>query len=333
MRISTRRAFLAKSGALAAVGLAGPGAIQRALAGTAKASVVFRGGAVLTFDHLTEPATCVAIRDDIIVYIGSDDGVADLIGPATEIIDLAGRTMMPGIHDSHMHPLSAGWGFRSCSLYYAQLTLDEMRDIIAGCLQQTHDEEPDGWLIVKYWDYQAIQPPGTVPEKRDLDVLDTARPIIVHSLDGHTALVNSRALELAGITAATPDPPDGHIVHDENGEPTGLLQDAAVGLVGDIIPDPDRGAERQGAPRRDQADEPPGHHVVHGRELGRGTLAAAANLREAGRLSVRAQLALLVTSTDLEDPDTLLGTLDAHARRRTWAACSPRPPRRCSSTV
>jgi hypothetical protein len=311
MRKTTRRAFLAKSGALAAVGIAGPGAIQRALAGTGKANMVFRNGAVLSFKNLTQPATCLAIRGNLIVYVGSDDGVADLIGPATEVIDLAGRTIMPGIHDAHMHPLYAGWGFRSCSLYYAQLTLNQMRDIIAGCLQQTHDEEPDGWLEVNYWDYQAIQPPGTVPTKHDLDVLDTARPIIVYSLDGHTALVNSRALALAGITAATPDPPDGHIVRDENGEPTGLLQDSATSLLSDVIPEPtveqNAKALRTAIKRMNRV----GITSYMDANSGEATLAAAANLRDAGRLTVRAQLALLVTSIDLENPVDLVDALDA----------------------
>ena len=112
-----------------------------------------------------------------------------------------------------------------------------MRDIIAGCLEQTHDEEPDGWLEVNYWDYQAIQPPGTVPAKHDLDVLDTARPILVYSLDGHTALANSRALALAGITAATPIRRTAHRPRRER-RATGLLQDSATSLVSDVIPEP-----------------------------------------------------------------------------------------------
>lgn len=160
--MTTRRQFLRRSGALAAAGMVSPSAIHRALAAASEASFVFRNGAVLTFDARKKSATCVGVRDDLIVYVGSDAGAADLIGPSTEVIDLKGRAVMPGIQDAHMHPLFAGQSLRQCSLDYLQLTLDEMRDRITVCLEHTKEEEPDGWLEVNYWDYQAIQPPGTV---------------------------------------------------------------------------------------------------------------------------------------------------------------------------
>ena len=145
--MTTRRQFLRRSGALAAAGMVSPSAIQRALAAASDASFVFRNGAVLTFDARKEPATCIAVRDDLIVYVGSDAGAADLIGPSTEVIDLKGRTVMPGIQDAHMHPLGAGQSLRQCSLDYKPLTLDQMRDRITICLEETNEEEPDGWLV------------------------------------------------------------------------------------------------------------------------------------------------------------------------------------------
>jgi predicted amidohydrolase YtcJ len=301
---STRRRFLAQSGALAAAGLISPAAIGRALARGSAATTVFRGGPVLTWDDAR--ATAVAVRDGVIVYVGDDAGVDGLVSSTTEVIDLAGRLLMPGIHDAHNHALSAGRGLAQCSLDYEPLTIPQMRDRIQRCLDQTRSEEPDGWLRVRYWDYQAIQPPGTVPTRQDLDELDTTRPIIVHSLDGHSALANSRALELANITASTPDPPDGHIVRDADGEPTGLLQDDAIGLVTSVIPPPsvtqDARSLRAAIKRMNRA----GITSYMDASADESELAAGANLRDAGRHTIRAQMAVYVSSDDLADPATLI---------------------------
>jgi hypothetical protein len=99
--MTTRRQFLRRSGALAAAGMVSPSAIKRALAAASDASFVFRNGAVLTFDARKDPATCIAVRDDLIVYVGSDAGAADLIGPSTEVIDLKGRNRM---HEAYGDP-------------------------------------------------------------------------------------------------------------------------------------------------------------------------------------------------------------------------------------
>ncbi|MEO8422586.1 MAG: amidohydrolase [Actinomycetota bacterium] len=309
--MTTRRQFLRRSGALAAAGVVSPLAIQRALAAASDASFVLRNGAVLTFDARKEPATCVAVRDDLIVYVGTDAGAADLIGPTTEVIDLKGRTVMPGIQDAHMHPLSAGQSLAQCSLGYLQLTLDEMRDRITVCLKQTEDEEPKGWLRVRFWDYQAIQPAGTVPTKADLDVLDTARPILVHSLDGHTALANSRALEIAGVTAATPDPPDGEIIRDASGEPTGVLEDSAVGLVGRHIPAPSVEQNARALRAAIRKMNRLGITSFMNASSDEASLASAASLRDAGRLTARAQYALTISAEELEDPATVIASLEA----------------------
>ena len=309
--MTTRRQFLRRSGALAAAGMVSPAAIQRAMAAANDATFVFRNGVVLTFDVRKKPATCIAVRDDLIVYVGTDAGAKDLIGPATDVIDLKGRTLMPGIQDAHTHPLSAGQSLRQCSLDYEPLTLDEMRDRITVCLNQTSEEDPDGWLRVRFWDYQAIQPPGTVPTKADLDVLDTARPILVHSLDGHTALANSRALEIAGVTGSTPDPPDGEIIRDAAGEPTGLLEDSAIGLVSGEIPAPsveqNAKALRAALRRMNRL----GITSFMNASSDEDSLASAASLRDAGRLTARAQYAMTISAEELEDPSAVIASLEA----------------------
>ena len=106
-------------------------------------------------------------------------------------------------------------------------------------MDDTGDEEPDGWLVVRSWNAGGLLPTGTAGRKEFLDALPTRRPIVLSASDGHSSLVNSRALDLAGITAATPDPAGGEIVRDSDGQPTGLLKEQASGLVLGLIPPPD----------------------------------------------------------------------------------------------
>ena len=225
--------------AAGAAAVLAPGA--RALAKTATsgpADTVFLGGSVITMDGRRRIAKAMAVSYGRIVYVGGVTGARDWIGARTEVVDLAGGAVMPGIHDGHVHPLYAGRLLQQCSLGYLPLTVDEMRAMIQTCLDDTVDQEPDGWLPVADWDLQSMTPSGLPIVKEILDVLQTQRPIIVRSTDGHNALVNSRALQIAGVTASTPDPIDGTIVRDGQGNPTGHLIDGAIGLVEQYVPEP-----------------------------------------------------------------------------------------------
>ena len=325
MHMTTRRAVPApSSGALAAAGIgwsrSHPTSAGR---GRAKASVVFRGGAVLTFDapdgagHLRGHPR----RPHRVHRVGRRAS-ADLIGPATEIIDLArDEPMMPGIHDAHMHPALGGLGAPARAAWTTrQLTLDEMRDIIAGCLQQTHDEEPDGWL-----DRQLLGLPGDPATRAPFPTKSRPRtswtrrgPILVlFARRTHRARRTRERSSWRAITASTPDPPDGH---DRPRRRTASRPDCSRTRrsvwSSNIIPDPTGGAERSSALRAAiKSDEPRGHHVVHERQLGReSTLAAAANAaRGAGRLTVAgaARVDWSTSHRPRGSRTTLLGTLDA----------------------
>jgi predicted amidohydrolase YtcJ len=314
-RLLNRRDFL-RGGAAAAGGLLLASAVPPfARAADGPADVVLRNGFVWTLDYRFPTARAVAVRAGSIVYVGADSGVRPFIGPGTEVIDLKGRMAMPGIHDGHIHPLSGGRALTAASLYYAQLSLQEFLDAIAGFLADTASEEPDGWLIVGQWDAIAM---GALPDRHDLDGLDTARPIIVFSLDGHIALTNSRGLELAGVTAATPDPPDGEIGRDPQGAPTGILYDGAIGLVSSVIPPPtvEQNARSLRAAIRRMNEQ--GITTYLDASADAEELAALAALSDAGHLSVRPNVALFVSPESLEDPTTLVGELeglrDAYAR-------------------
>ena len=200
---------------------------------------VFRNGTVFTADAHRSIAEAVAIRDGRFVYVGTNEGVANFIGPSTKITDLNGRFLMPGIVDGHMHPLEAGQKMRKCSLNYESgLTVVRMQREIQACLDKTKSQEPDGWLEVVFWFQEAMHPAGLKTNHTVLDALKTSRPIIVYSSFGHTALANSRALALAKITKATPEPQGGKIWRDADGNPTGLLEDSAYAVFSDVVPKP-----------------------------------------------------------------------------------------------
>ena len=201
----SRRRFVRDGAAIAAgATLSGPAA---ALAGSAGADTVFRNGRVLTVAG-NRVAEAVAVSGDRIAYVGSNGGAQASVGPGTEVIDLRGRTLMPGIHDGHTHPLAGGLTLTKPTLNYRKLDLKQFLKALRTLLARSAEQEPDGWFYVDLWEPSGMD---RQPTKRDLDGLPTRRPIVVVDLSGHTAVANSRALELAGITAATRDPQGGKI--------------------------------------------------------------------------------------------------------------------------
>ncbi|MEU6061328.1 amidohydrolase [Streptomyces sp. NPDC047097] len=202
------------------------------------ADLVLTGGHVHTVDDEDSVHQALAVTAGRITFVGTDREARRHVGKDTRVVDLGGRMVMPGLHDGHLHPMSGGQGLLGCDLEYEPLTVRQFQDRVRAYLKRTKDEEPDSWVQVEHWYAQAMRPAGTKLTKADLDALDTRRPIVVKSTDGHTVLVSSRALEIAGITAATKDPAGGAIGRDAEGEPTGVLEDGATDLVTAKIPQP-----------------------------------------------------------------------------------------------
>jgi predicted amidohydrolase YtcJ len=281
------------------------------------ADVVLRGGRVLTMAG-TRVAEAVAVSGGRIAYVGSDGGVGPFIGPATEVIELRGRTLMPGIHDAHMHPLSGGLALTKPTLNYRKLDLKEFVDAIRKLLTRSADQEPDGWLSVDLWEPFGMD---RQPTKEDLDRLPTRRPILVVDLNGHTAVANSRALELAGITRSTPDPSGGEIRRGRNREPTGILLDNAIGLVSRKIPPltTAQNADALQAAHDEMAKR--GVTSYMDASAGETELAALAALAERGPLTVRPSSAITVDPSLAAEPERMLASIErlrsAHARPGT----------------
>ncbi|MER5884617.1 amidohydrolase [Streptomyces sp. NPDC001941] len=188
------------------------------------ADLVLTGGPVLTLDAARSRATTVAVTGDRVTAVGHDE-VRELIGPRTEVVDLAGRLLMPGFQDAHVHPVSAGIELARCHL----LGLRTRAETLAAVDAYARAHPDQAWITGGGWAMEAFD--GGAPTKELLDPIVPDRPVYLPNRDHHGAWVNSRALELAGITRDTPDPADGRIERDEHGEPTGLLQEGAMELV------------------------------------------------------------------------------------------------------
>jgi predicted amidohydrolase YtcJ len=196
------------------------------------ADLALVNGAVYTVDAARRWAQAVAVREGRIAAVGTDAEVRELVGPRTEVIDLAGRMVLPGFQDAHVHPPSAGVEMLQCELLDLH-GLDAYREAIRAYAESHPEAE---WILGGGWAMDVF--PGGVPTKDILDEIVPDRPVFLPSRDGHSAWVNSEALKRAGITRDTPDPPDGRIERDELGEPIGALQEGAMRLVGDLAPEP-----------------------------------------------------------------------------------------------
>ncbi|WP_424644253.1 amidohydrolase [Embleya sp. AB8] len=194
------------------------------------AEVVFRGGPVHTIDAVRRRVTAVAVRGGRIVAVGHDADVRDLIGPRTDVIDLAGRALVPGFQDAHVHPALAGMTLIRCDLSDARDAAATFALIRAYAAARPEEE----WITGGGWSMEAFA--GGTPSRRQLDTIVPDRPVFLINADGHGAWVNTRALELAGVGRDTPDPADGRIEREPDGTPQGTLHEGAAALVGDLVP-------------------------------------------------------------------------------------------------
>jgi predicted amidohydrolase YtcJ len=197
------------------------------------AELVLRGGAVFTADEAKPTASAVAVRNGRIAYVGDDEGVGRFVGAATRTIEIANGMVLPGFHDSHVHIVAGGLGLASCDLSRDE-TADAIATHIAACAR---DNPSSAWVTGRGWQLGVF--PNAHPTRAQLDAIVPDRPAFFMAADGHSAWANSRALALAEVAAATPDPQGGRIERDSaTKEPTGTLRDTAAIMVARLIPRP-----------------------------------------------------------------------------------------------
>ena len=195
-----------------------------------RADLVLTGGVVWTGRSDRPFAEAVAVRKGRIAAVGSADEVRSAVGGADEVVALAGKAVLPGFQDAHCHPSGGGLQMRQCDLGEA-LTLAACDAAVRAYLRRLPDAP---WVTGKGWSMETF--PGGTPDAATLDTLCPDRPAFLVNRDGHSAWVNTRALALAGIDAATPDPAHGRIERDRSGRPLGTLHEGAMDLVGRLVP-------------------------------------------------------------------------------------------------
>ncbi len=193
------------------------------------ATLVLTGGHVISSGF--PEATAIALNKNRILQVGNDETISKLIGPQTEVVLLDGDVVVPGFNDSHCHLYGLGKALSEIDLNGTGSPQE-----VADRVKTAHENQPgDTWLLGRGWDQNDWEV-QQYPSKDLLDAVVGDRPVLVRRVDGHAALASSKALALAGITAATEDPDGGQILRDENGQPTGLLIDNGVDLVRAVIP-------------------------------------------------------------------------------------------------
>jgi predicted amidohydrolase YtcJ len=253
------------------------------------ADLLFRGGTVRTMEASTPVASAVAVRRGRIVYVGDDARASAFVGPSTEVVELGGRLLLPGLHDTHVHPLSGGIEQGDCDLN-AAASVDEIAGLLGDCAGRVAE---GAW--VRGGGYQMTLFPGGEPPKEMLDSLVPDRPVYLTDATGHSAWVNSRALALAGIDSRTPDPePDGIVVRLPDGSPQGTLRESAMGLVTRHVPRHTDAEMRAGLARALQSAASFGITTLHEASADEGALSAYAHAEAEGSLTARVLVALEV---------------------------------------
>jgi len=263
--------------------------------------LIIHNAKVYVADDLGSTADAVAIRGNKILKVGSEREVMRYVRPQTAVVDARGAAVLPGFEDAHVSLIAGGLARDGVQLHGAR-TLGEIQARIADWVQA---RPGTAWVTGGGWSYDAV---ADAPVRAQLDAAVSDRPARLLSQDGHAMWVNSRALKLAGITRKTADPAHGVIVRDRRGDPTGLLQDAAMTLVDRVFPPATR-EDRAKALQLAMRDAMQ-HGVTSVQDVGAapGDLDLYGAARDAGTLSLRIYAAVEAGRAPLDD-------LDAIARR------------------
>lgn len=251
------------------------------------AALLLAGGRIHTADDAQPRAEAVLALDGRIAYVGNSAEARRRAPPGTRVIELAGRTVLPGLVDAHAHLSGIGQRELSFNLEGTRSLADLQARLRARAAKSA---EPGAWLVGRGWIESQWSPP-VFPTRHDLDAAVADRPVVLWRADGHALVANSRALALAGIARATPNPAGGEILRDAAGEATGLLIDRAMALVTRLVPATTTAAENDrarvvGAEREVRL----GWTGVHVAGASLGEVAAIRRLQREGRIKLRTEI-------------------------------------------
>lgn len=197
-----------------------------------EADTVFINGQVLTVDEDNSIASAVAVKDNKIIRVGSDDHVKEVIGENTKVIDLEGKTLLPGMNDSHTHP--GAYGVFWVRGVQCGPDIETIRELLERVAEKAKNTPKGRWILGYKFDNIKL---GRYPTLEELDSVTPDNPFYIQRRDGHIGVANSLALKAGGVNKDTQDPPHGKIDRDENGEPTGVLRETAKDLVYHKMPE------------------------------------------------------------------------------------------------
>ncbi|MGE5245663.1 MAG: amidohydrolase [Betaproteobacteria bacterium] len=220
-----RTAWLAAMVLIPAIGTGERGQPQR------PADLILENARIYTVDGARPRATALAIRGDRFVAVGSAADVAPFKGPATTIVDLAGRTVVPGLADAHGHFTGLGASLERLD-FRGVASYDEIVEMVR---KRAASARPGEWILGRGWD-QNLWTDKSFPTHDKLDRAAPNNPVYLTRIDGHAGLANAMAMQLAGVTGRSADPPGGRIIRDTNGNPTGTFVDGAQRLIESRIP-------------------------------------------------------------------------------------------------
>jgi predicted amidohydrolase YtcJ len=247
------------------------------------ADLIVHHAKVVTVDDKFSLAEALAVKDGRILAVGEDEAVFKLAGPKTRILDADGRMVLPGLYDSHVHPLSAALSELNAPLP----SLKSLKDVFAYIRKQAATTLEGEWIVVRFA-FPTRLDEGRFPTRTELDEAAPKHPVLYHA--GPAGLVNSLGLKVSKITKETPNPTGGVIVKDaETGEPTGMLRNA-YGVLKGL---PRESGNASAAPQRAAVRKLIGLYNAHGltsigdRDAGRDSLDIYLGLRDKGELTIR----------------------------------------------
>ena len=262
------------------------------------ADLVLRGGVIHTVDANNTTAEAVAVKGDRIVMVGANAEAEKWIGPNTRVLELNGKTVVPGFIDSHYH--FQGVGERAYDLNLDGST--SLEDFQARIKNWAANKAPGEWLLGRGW-MEEDWPAKVFPTRADLDAVVSDRPVFLNRADGHMAVVNSKALAIAGLNAGTANPAGGEILKDQSGSANGLLVDNAMHLVAQHIPNNSREVQEGYALKANEASLAYGWTTIHDAGSGWETINLWKSLYAQDKLKIRIYEFVRGPSTDV---DTLL---------------------------
>jgi predicted amidohydrolase YtcJ len=248
----------------------------------APADLIVTGARIYTVDAAHPMAQALAVRAGRIVFVGSAAEAMVLRGPGTRVLDLPGRTVLPGLVDAHVHLTGLGQSLRTVDL----MGVRSYEEVVARVAARAHEMRPGEWIRGRGWN-QTLWPDTRFPTHELLSRAVPDNPVTLGRQDGHATLANAKAMELAGITAQTPDPDGGRIIRNADGSPSGVFVDNAQGLIGRVVPSPSREEQRAEILRGIAEANKYGLTGIHDAGVPQGTIDLYEELARAGQYNLR----------------------------------------------